>query len=382
MKIGELFLELGAKGNDKLLAGLKSINKGMVSIKESSLATKASIAAATFAVERMTRFSTQMGANFSEFAGYTGLSTKMLQKWQYAGRQANVTNEEVQSSFMGVAKAMGNMALGKGAPEGLAVLADTVGFDMSKAKDTMYVMNKLQEFATTFDGNEVLKNTVLESFGVGSTAMIAAMKQGAFVADKMKKAPIFSGEEIDKLASMNAKMNEFYNNLKMTAGKLVVEFMPQIVNGLDAVSRFVKDIAFGFDKNSSASQGFLKVLQMVKDIIAWISKNVVEGWSHIFSGIDKFSNLKEKLGLGGAAESIAGGALDMVKEAGKGFLMDTPFEGLISPDAPSAPAGGNKTDIKQEIKFGSDKVEPKDIMSDMKNVFESTFRQMNQSAVK
>lgn len=71
----------------------------MKEIKGTSLGTKAAIAGAAFAVERMTRFSTQMGASYKEFARYTGLSTKMLQQWQYAGRKANVSNEEVENSF-------------------------------------------------------------------------------------------------------------------------------------------------------------------------------------------------------------------------------------------------------------------------------------------
>lgn len=377
MKIGELFVELGAKGDKKLLAGLKSINKGMRSIKETSLGTKAAIAAATFAVERMTRFSTNMGASYEEFAGYTGMSAQMLQKWQYAGRQANVTNEQVQSSFMGVSKAMGAMMLGKGAPEGLAVLSDTVGFEIDKAKDTVYVMKKLQEFATNFKGNEVLKNQVIESFGVNSTAMIAAMKQNAFNMETMAKAPVFSGKETSKLADMNAKMNEFYNNLKMTAGKLVVEFMPEIVNGMDKVAKFVKDVAFGLDDSSDAAKGFRAVLEGIHEIV----KMIMDGWDAIFSGIGKFVKLKDKLGFGGAAEEVASGAWDMAKEAGKGFLMDTPFESLISPSKPAGATNNNKTELKQEIKFGSDKVDTGEIMGDMKNVFENTFRQMQQGVV-
>ena len=287
MKIGELFVELGATGGDQLQKILKGINSGMKEIKGTSLGTKAAIAGAAFAVERMTRFSTQMGASYKEFARYTGLSTKMLQQWQYAGRKANVSNEEVENSFLNVSRAMGDMLIGKGAPEGLAVLSDTVGFDPKKAKDTLYVMNKLQEFAGKFTGNEALKNKIIESFGIGSTAMISALKDNAFSRKKMASAPVFSEGEINKLAKMNAKMNEFYNNLKLSMGKLVVEFMPEIINMMDKVSRGVKDIVFGFDSSSDAAKGFKIILEGVWDLI----KVIGEGWTNIFSGVSKVKDM-------------------------------------------------------------------------------------------
>lgn len=375
MKIGELFIELGATGGETLRKILGGINSGLKEISNTSLGTKAAIAGTAFAVERMTRFSTQMGASYKKFAGYTGLSTKMLQRWQFAGRQVNVTNQEVQDSFLSVSKAMGDMLIGKGAPEGLAVLADTVGFDPKRAKDTLYVMKKLQEFATKFSGNEALKNKIIESFGIGSTAMIAALKDNAFSRAKMAAAPIFSESEINKLAKMNAKMNEFYNNLKLSMGKLVVEFMPKIVDLMDRTAAGVKDIVFGLDSSSDAAIGFKVVMESIWDIV----KMIIDGWKGIFSGVGKVKKLFDS----GGFSKVGSDMLSGLKEFGKGVLMDTPFESMITPNAPSSSIANNKEiTIKNEMTFGSDQVDPLEIKNNLQGVIESTFRQMDQGAVK
>lgn len=373
MKIGDFFVELGQKGGGKLINVLGGINDGMKNIRETSLGTKAAIAASVYALERAISFSTNLGASYAEFAGYTGMSTKMLQKWQYAGRKANVTNQEVEASFINVSKAMGDMLLGKGAPEGLAILADTVGFDIEKAKDTLYVMKKLQDFSANYKGSDVLKNKIIESFGVSSMAMISAMKKNSFTPDSMGNAPSFSQDEIKRLAEMNAKMSEFYNNLKLSMGKLVVEYMPEIVSAMDSTARYVKDVVFGFDKGSAGAKGFLVVVNVIKDVVA----KIAEGISMIFGLVGDADDLIKNLGLGGAASNV----FESFQEAGRGLLMDSPFSGLLDPPKPSGETN-KQVNLNQNIKFGSDKVSPAEIIGDMKDVYEKTYRQMNLREVK
>ena len=139
MKIGELFIDLGVKGKDVTGKAIRSIHDGLQGVADTSLSTKAAIVGVVFGIERMMSFSSKMGAGLKEFSLLTGLSTRELQKWQYAGRKVNVSNEEVESSFKSIQQAMGDMLIGKGAPEGMALLADAVGFDENKAKDTLFL---------------------------------------------------------------------------------------------------------------------------------------------------------------------------------------------------------------------------------------------------
>ena len=54
----------------------------------------------------------------------------------------------------------------------------------------------------------------------------------------------------------------------------------------------------------------------------------------------------------------------------------------VTPNVSNSNSNSSNVSLSQTISFGSDKVETKDIMKDMKNVFENTFRQQNLSAVK
>ena len=207
--------------------------------------------------------------------------------------------------------------------------------------------------------------------------MIAAMKQNAFNPEVMQKAPSFSGKEINKLADMNAKMSEFYNNLKMSAGKLVVEFMPEIVSGMNKISESVKDIVFGFKDGTKTASNFAIVIKVIKDLIMM----AVEGWGMIFKGVDGFLTKVGDKGLMGAIGDVAGGAWDSPKEMAGGMFAGHVYEKAVIPSLPASPTQNNKKmEIKQNFKFGGDQ-DPVQIKQDFKNVMESTFRQMNLSEV-
>lgn len=217
MNIAELFVSLGLKGADKTVSGLSSIKKELGGIKDISFETKAAIAAAMYGLERLMAASGKTGTGLVNFNALTGLSTKQLQQWQYAAAQAGAGAEDMSSSVKAVQSAMTNMLLGKGAPEGMGMLARTVGFDPARIKDTFYVLEKIQEFVRKAPPE--LAMSVAKSFGVADS-IVAGMRRNMFRDDIFKKAPMYSEGELKQLDRVNIAWGNIGRKIEMAIGHL------------------------------------------------------------------------------------------------------------------------------------------------------------------
>lgn len=238
MQAAELFVKLGVKGADQVKSTLVSVDKGVEKIASSSFAAKAAILATFYALQRMTAASGEVGQSLAAFGASTGQSTEMLQKWQYAGRQFGVTADEMQSTISGLGHSMTNMLMGNGAPEGFGILASKVGFDMSKARDSFYVMGKLQEFAKAVPPD--VASNVLKSFGV-SDKMFAFFAQNKMNIDKLKPSNMLGSGEIAALQKVDAAWARISMRLEGLRNKATAKFGLGAVDSLDhAISGVVR----------------------------------------------------------------------------------------------------------------------------------------------
>lgn len=286
MTIGEFFINLGIKGADTAGKALGGVKSGLGDVKSMSLEAKAAIIGVVYGLEQLMSHSAQMGTDLTNFNALTGMSTKELQQWQYAARQAGVSGEEMTGSLKAVQNAMTNMLLGKGAPEGMAMLANKVGFDPAKARDTMYVMGQLQKFAQAVPKD--VGNNMLKSFGI-SEGTIAAMRRNAFTPQAFAKAPTYSNGEIGQLDKVNVAWSNLGNKIQMAFGHLTAK------EGLP----IIKDISMLTDKVLALIEAFVKLSEKLK-LFEVIGK-VFEGWGIIFDGI---SSAVDK--LTGTTEEAAG----------------------------------------------------------------------------
>lgn len=235
MTIAELFVNLGIKGGEKANAAIGGVDKKMQGLASSSVVTKAAIVAAIYAFERMSAAAAQTGSQISMFNSQTGLSSEMLQRWQYAGRQFGVTADEVTSSIKGIQDAVAKMELGGEAPEGLNILANTVGFDVNKARDAFYVAQKIHEFAQkNFDPAQ--SKTIARSFGVGDN-MFGAMRRGAFDPSVLARANVYTDKQAESLRRLNALMENFSFNMSKAFGNLVARHGNEIFGTAGALSK-------------------------------------------------------------------------------------------------------------------------------------------------
>ena len=346
MNIAELFVNLGIKGADKTVGALGNVKKGLGEVGSMSLEAKAGILAVMYGMERMMSASGAAGTGLTNFAALTGLSSKTLQQWQYAARQAGVSSEEFTGSLKGVQGVMTNMMLGKGAPEGMGILAKTVGFDPKKARDTFYVMEQLQKAAKALPQD--VGNNVLKSFGL-SEGTIAAMRRNAFNPTTISKAPTYSQSEISSLDKSNVAWSNLSNKIEMAMGHFNAKHGQGLVQDISKVADAVFKVIEAFEKLSEKMKLF-----------AVIGK-IFEGWGMIFNGI---SAGVDKL------TGVTGSATDK-----KGNLKTDPVSMLSNwiGDKITGQSGG--TTVNQNITHHGDAKDTKAVKDLHKSAINQAYRQ-------
>lgn len=377
MTIAELFVNLGITGTEKTVGALSNVKKGMGDLSSTSLEAKAAIVGAMYALQRLMSNSAQMGTGLSNFNALTGLSTKSLQQWQYAARQAGVSSEELTGSVKSVQQSMTNMLLGKGAPEGMGMLANKVGFDEKRARDTFYVMQKLQEFAKSQPAD--VGNNVLKSFGL-SEGTIAAMRKNVFNPKTLAQAPVYSEGQIGQLNKVDVAWKNLSAKIEMAMGKFSSK------HGLD----IVKDISKLTDQVFKLIEAFSRLADKLK-LFEGIGK-VFEGWSMLFGG------------LSGAVDTVAKdkkGTLHGLAEQGEGFAEGlgqflkgafmTATEGLdmkdnseisektIAPKMPNTPppTKSQNVNINQNLNFQHEGKDHQKTSDSVKKAIRGAVRQMS-----
>lgn len=300
MTIAELFVNLGIKGDSKAIKATKEVKTSLADVASSGLAAKAAIIGMMYGLERLMSSSAKTGTTLTQFAAFTGLSAENLQRWQYAAMQAGESSEELMGNVKAVQGAMTNMLTGHGAPEGMAMVANKVGFDANKARDTFYVLQKLQEYANKTKDTPDVSNKVLASFGL-SEGTIAAMRRNSFRAEQLAKAPIYKDKEVDQLNKVDVAWANLGRTFEMAIGHLTAKHGMGIIADINKVVPAVMHMVKAFLELAEA----LKVVQVLG--------KVFEGWGYIFEGISSV--------VGGVKDMVSATPEDRAKAQAK-FDMD------------------------------------------------------------
>lgn len=344
MTVGELFVNLGIKGSDKVGKELKNVKDGLGDVKGMSLEAKAAIIGVIYGLEKMMSSSAQMGTSLTNFTELTGMSAQSLQQWQYAARQAGVSSDELTGSLKSVQSSMTNMLLGKGAPEGLAMVANKVGFDPSRARDTLYVMQQLQKFAQSVPKD--VGNNMLKSFGL-SEGTISAMRRNAFRPDVFQKAPTYSDKEIGQLDKTNVAWSNLGNKIEMAIGHLTAKHGLSIVKDIERMTTGVLKLADALATLSEKSKVFIA--------IGWAAQQVANVMGLMSVGIDDVTGSHKK----GDNEKIFGKDSAISKALNWRDSIDKSFGDFlkqgVSPNLRSQPSAKSEhVEINQTLQFQHD----------------------------
>lgn len=366
MNIGELFVNLGIKGTEKTVGALGSVKKGLGEVSSMSLEAKAGILAVLYGLEQMAAASGATGTGLTNFAALTGLSMKSLQQWEYAARQAGVSSEEFTGSLKAVQNSMSNMLLGKGAPEGMQMVAKAVGgIDINKVRDTYYMMGKLQEAAQKLPKD--VGNNMLKSFGL-SEGVIAAMRRNSFNPETMQKAPKYSDKEIDSLNKSNIAWSNLGQKIEMAFGHFNAKHGQTIVNDISKIT----------DKVFILVEAFSRLADKLK-VFSVIGK-VFEGWGLIFdavgSGVDKLTGA----GKGGGEYTDKKGNLkkdpiDMLTDWISAKVQNMNPDEFGPPMLEASRGAASTTNINQNIVHHGDAKDTKAVKDTHKSAINQAYRQ-------
>lgn len=365
MKIAELFVNLGLKGADQAGKALGGIKGGLGEVKSLSLEAKAAILGVVYGLEKMMSNSAQAGTGLYNFNALTGMSTKELQQWQYAARQAGVSGEELTGSMKAVQSTMANMLMGKGAPEGLAMVANKVGLDPAKMRDTVYMMQQLQKFAQQVPQD--VGNQMLKSFGL-SEGTIAAMRRNMFRPDVMAKAPTYGTGEIKQLDKVNVAWSNLGQKVQMAFGHMTAKDGMKIVGEISKMTTEILKLADALTKLADKLQ-----------IFKWVGK-VFEGLAMLTNiTTDQVGSLTGKIGkdgvLKGTGEHILGN-LEGLGEAVKGAYL-TAQDALAPPVSPQGPTKApSNVNVNQTLNFQHDGKDSHKTGKDVHKAVKDAFRQM------
>lgn len=362
MKIGELFVSLGVKGKDSTLSALKGVKTGLGESKSMALETKAAILAVVYGLEKLMSQSAQAGTGLKQFEQLTGMSAQGLQQWQYAMRQTGGSAEELTGNLKAVQNSMTNMLLGKGAPEGMAMLANKVGFDPARARDTLYVMGQLQKFAQQVPSD--VGNQMLKSFGL-SEGTIAAMRQNAFRDDVFKRAPTYSDKEVNTLNKVDVAWGNLGQKIQMAIGHLTAKNGLQMVNEISKMTTEVFKLIDALVKLADKIKIFEKIGM------------VFSGWTQLISGATgAITDIgKDKGGVLSGIKNTGKGAAEGISLAAQGAWMTLMEQFAAPPVAAGAGGSTQNIEVNQTLQFQHDGKDHKKTGQSVNKAVKDAFRQ-------
>lgn len=111
MKIGEFFVQLGAKADT---TSLKDFAKTIGDLPLDVASAITALAGIEYELTKVAAQAIETAVSFQMFTSQTGLSWQELQKWQIVAEQANVSTEDVASSVSALERNMAEIRLGRG----------------------------------------------------------------------------------------------------------------------------------------------------------------------------------------------------------------------------------------------------------------------------
>jgi len=357
MNAGEFFISIGLKGSDKTVGQLNNVGKGLDEVKSTSLAMKAAIVGSLYELGQMANSSMKTGVSLTNFNTLLGISTDTLQRWQYAGRQAGASADEIKSSFENTYNAMKATKFNNTDNPAIKFINQLLGpsgksFDRTKIMDIEYVYKTAQEAMKK--GNHEVNLEIGQALGM-SQNMIAAMEKGLFNKKMLDQAPILGKGQVSNLNKFGVDYENVVAKLTMAKDKFFSSHGSELVQDFDKMIPALIKLAEVFEKLLTKGHGF-EILQKTFEGLALIIEqitNALDGLAKDFQG----GFFKGLINLGSDTANAVhdpNSAANMTLEGVKLSIKDMLF------GAPGAPAGNTQVNIHQENHFSGTAVDHDD----------------------
>lgn len=350
MKIADLFVNLGIKGDGSAMKALNGVKSGLEDTKSTGIAAKAALLAVVYGLERMTSSAGAQGQGLLQFAAATGKSTVELQKWQYAMLDFGVKGEEVEQSFRNITDAVAKMQLGQGAPAGLGMLMKATGLTEEDLEHPERVLKAVQAYSKMGDP-AIIKQ--LTSW-VGGDNLFAALRRYSGDASKVGLNHVISEREQEQLAKVDAAWAHIWQTIKMIGvhmtsahGLFAIDELSKTIAMLERVPKFLSQLATQLPKTTALlaalavglGVAFAPWTALITGLVLLFGEleKVAEGKDNAFAKIGRWLDSK---GLSpDKVKDIGGyGGGDPMKDFKNGKPGDVPSFMVPNKGMPSAPA--------------------------------------------
>lgn len=261
-KLGELFVEFGAKGLPSLLKGLNSLSASFLLNKN----------AATEAVKPITDLSKKAAANitsFDKFNAVTGLSIKQLQQLDIWAKLNNIDFGEFIGQIQGLQQNLLNIKMGTGGNiKGFALLGlDPREMSYKKPLEALELIRKRVQQV-----DEVQGNYALQQLGLSEQLLYAWKQQN----NEIDKRLLLSDKEIEQLKAQQTG----WNKLNVTVSNAQQKF----ISDLSSLSIGLENLATSLVWLATVGKVLNQVFLGIDSGLAWAGRTFGEWKESTFNG--------------------------------------------------------------------------------------------------
>lgn len=269
MQVGELFVNIGLMGADKLAKGLETANKSLNQIKETGLESAFKLRNVFGQFEDQVQTFTNFGTVLKVFEDQTGLSAITLQRFQRAFMGVNVSADETRSTMLNLQNIMNTIQRGGAVPAAMSEALRRMNIDVHNIKDIYGFVNKLKDTSKGMDvgiGRDIAKD-----LGISGTFWQGLRN---YTGDFAQEQAWLNKSQITASAQMNAKVNLLRTDIESSFAKLIST--PAASKALDAIKNIVMafirllDAVAKFADKSGLLEIIEKFLTAFSDIISAI----------------------------------------------------------------------------------------------------------------
>lgn len=239
MKVGELFVFLGIKVDDKQLKGF---DKGLKGVTGQLDLTKLAAVGAIYAIDRFIESSVAGGVALYNFTQQTGDSAQALQQWQVAAASANpaLGVDQIAQSIQTLENNLVEIRkFGQGNASPFAWLQ----IDIAHGENAIDVLEQLRDRVQGLD--RVTAVNLIQKMGL-NPGFINILTRSKEEFDALVKSMSRSDGTINTLQKMGERIANLKLNLILFKDNLIADFAPAINKLLDVLQNFGQAISRAF----------------------------------------------------------------------------------------------------------------------------------------
>ena len=240
MKIAELFVALGFKGDKEMLKSLETL-------KQKTMHYSNQISSAVKALNAMTEAAREHAFSMDLYEKTTGKSADELQNLSYQAAQFNVTQDELASTLKNIQQISTDVRLGKGMPSAFTLL----GIDPNQ--DPVQIISKVQQAIKTLDAPTALN--IARELGIDDK-MFYMLKMTSKNMENLNKQYRITAQERSNLVKLNAEWQKFWFLLKQITTKFqasTAALQADFIKRFLEMANRIADMVSGFQKAVQAS---------------------------------------------------------------------------------------------------------------------------------